>query len=260
MEFDWITVAAQIVNFLVLVWILQRLLYRPVTRAMARRREAIRDRFAEAERRETEAEEEAARLERERADLDARREEILAEAREEAEALRHRLEEEARETVAERRAEWEAQIERERDAFLAELRRKAAGHIARRARRVLDDLAGARLEPAMAEAFLARLKGLDEDDREALRAEAATTGGEMTVTSAHALDEGTRARLREGLQEMLGDAPGLAFAEDPDLVCGIRLRIGGRTLQWSVDAYLEDLDAEVSAALGGGGDRAEAAE
>ena len=40
MQIDWITVAAQIVNFLVLVWILQRLLYRPVTRAMARRKAA----------------------------------------------------------------------------------------------------------------------------------------------------------------------------------------------------------------------------
>ena len=37
MQIDWLTVAAQIVNFLVLVWLLQRFLYRPITDAMARR-------------------------------------------------------------------------------------------------------------------------------------------------------------------------------------------------------------------------------
>ena len=30
MSIDWITVAAQLINFLVLVWLLKRFLYRPI--------------------------------------------------------------------------------------------------------------------------------------------------------------------------------------------------------------------------------------
>ena len=48
MQIDWLTVAAQIVNFLVLVWLLQRFLYGPITRAMARRETRIEDRLADA--------------------------------------------------------------------------------------------------------------------------------------------------------------------------------------------------------------------
>ena len=48
MQIDWLTVAAQIVNFLVLVWLLQRFLYRPITEAMARREERIESRLSEA--------------------------------------------------------------------------------------------------------------------------------------------------------------------------------------------------------------------
>ena len=79
MQIDWLTVAAQIVNFLVLVWLLQRFLYRPITTAMRRREERIETLLAEArEARET-AEAEERRLEEKEADLDARADEILAE-------------------------------------------------------------------------------------------------------------------------------------------------------------------------------------
>ena len=45
MQIDWLTVAAQIVNFLVLVWLLQRFLYRPIVSAMAERENRIETRL-----------------------------------------------------------------------------------------------------------------------------------------------------------------------------------------------------------------------
>ena len=59
MQIDWLTVAAQIVNFLVLIWLLQRFLYRPITNAMARREARIEERLSDARTRRKEAEEEA---------------------------------------------------------------------------------------------------------------------------------------------------------------------------------------------------------
>ena len=41
MEFNWTTFSFEIINFLILVWILQRFLYKPVTNAIARRKAAI---------------------------------------------------------------------------------------------------------------------------------------------------------------------------------------------------------------------------
>jgi F-type H+-transporting ATPase subunit b len=116
-QIDWLTVAAQIVNFLVLVWLLQRFLYRPITSAMRRREERIESRLAEArEARET-AEAEERRLEEKEADLDARADAILASAREEAEELRERLERELREEMEEKRAAWRRHLAEERDAL-----------------------------------------------------------------------------------------------------------------------------------------------
>ena len=84
MQIDWITVGAQILNFLVLVWLLNMVLYRPVTRAMEGRADAIRERFAEAERREAEAARAAELSQAERLALEERRSELLEEAHEEA--------------------------------------------------------------------------------------------------------------------------------------------------------------------------------
>ena len=41
MQVDWLTVAAQIVNFLILVWLLHKFLYGPIVRAMGDREAAI---------------------------------------------------------------------------------------------------------------------------------------------------------------------------------------------------------------------------
>jgi F-type H+-transporting ATPase subunit b len=259
MQIDWITVAAQIANFLVLVWILQRLLYRPVTRAMARRAAAIRDQFEEAERREAEAVAQAEKLRAEQQALEGRRAAFLDAAQGQADVLRQRLEAEARDAVAERRQAWEDQLDREQAAFLDELRREAADHVSGLARKVLNDLAGAPLEAAMADTFIARLRALEGAALDELRAEAATTSGEMTLTSAFDLPLDSRASLRDALRETLHQDAKVAFASDPGLICGIRLRIRGQTLQWSVDAYLDDFQEKITAVLERDG-TAEAAE
>src|SRR3990172_6369392 len=55
MELDWTTFALEIINFLVLVWILQRFLYKPVTSAIAARKAAIEKSLADAQVVEAEA-------------------------------------------------------------------------------------------------------------------------------------------------------------------------------------------------------------
>ncbi len=49
MAIDWITVSAQIVNFLILVWLLKHFLYQPIIRAMDRREQRVSERLNEAQ-------------------------------------------------------------------------------------------------------------------------------------------------------------------------------------------------------------------
>ena len=81
MELDWLTVAAQIVNFLVLVWLLQHFLYAPITKAMSHREERIEERLADARKSREEAEAEAARLHDKQEELERDKEALMDEAR-----------------------------------------------------------------------------------------------------------------------------------------------------------------------------------
>ena len=134
-----------LVNFLILLFILQRFLYKPVLRMLDERSARIRDSMNQAE----EARAEVARLRDDSKDiLDAARREsqeilatanrnserILSEARQQAQTEADRIVERAR-----------AELVRERDQAFAELRQQvadlavmAAGHVIRRS---LDDAA-----------------------------------------------------------------------------------------------------------------------
>ena len=50
MSVNWFTVAAQVVNFLILVWLLHRFLYGPIIAAMDRRERRIAERLQDAQR------------------------------------------------------------------------------------------------------------------------------------------------------------------------------------------------------------------
>ncbi|MFL7807939.1 MAG: hypothetical protein AB8I80_04885, partial [Anaerolineae bacterium] len=141
MQIDWLTVAAQIVNFLLLVWLLHHFLYGPVMAAMARREARIADRIRSARDREDAAERERERLHERMARLEDRRDAVLEQAREEAESEKQRLLDEARTELEDKREQWRQQLRDEQNAFLAQLRRNTAEAFTDLARKTLGDLA-----------------------------------------------------------------------------------------------------------------------
>ena len=116
----------QVVNFLVLLLILWRLLYRPLLATMEERSEAIRKSLEEAQAARAEAarqqEENAARLRQAHAEAAAIREQALKEAAEEQRRLVEAARAEAQRLMDSARAQTEADIRRARE----ELRREVA--------------------------------------------------------------------------------------------------------------------------------------
>jgi len=255
MQIDWITVVAQILNFLVLVWILNRLLYRPVSRALAERRRTIAERLDNAEKARSDAEEEKERLEAERQELEGKRDDLMAQAREDAEEERSRLTRQARDEIAERRESWIGDLRAEQADFIARLRSRAAAAFAELARRALADLADADLSDRVATVFARRLEGADDETREAL-AEAARRADEAPrLIAAAEPSEDVAQRLRDAAARIFGDDTQLTFETDPDLACGVVLEAGSRRVSWTLDSYLDALDSEISEALAALGER-----
>jgi F-type H+-transporting ATPase subunit b len=241
MQIDWVTTAAQLVNFLVLVWLLKRFLYRPVVNAMTARERGIAERLEQAEERERLAERrEHEYLDKMRA-LDEDHAARLQEARAAADRERSRLVERAREDVDAEHARWVRQLRQEEEDFSGALKRELGASALDLARRILADLADAGLERQVIDGFLEHFDGLPETDRAALE----RAGGEVTVKSAFELARGDRGRMAAAVREKLGTDTEIRFERDPALLCGVELARSGYKLSWNVAEYLAELDERI---------------
>ena len=129
---------AQIVGFLILLYILSKLLYRPLLKVMDERAARIKESLEAAERAKEQA---AASQEQMQEDIRKAREEgqqMIAQARDVASRFRDEEMAKAKDEIAAERAKAEADIQRERDAAIEVLRQEFSGLAISAAERVVE--------------------------------------------------------------------------------------------------------------------------
>ena len=245
MQIDWITVSAQIVNFLILVWLLKRFLYHPVMRAMEQREQRIANRLNQAEEREQQASEQQQHYQHKTEELERKRDEMLSEARKRAEQEKRQLLDEARDAVAQTRDQWQQQVDQEKADFFTQLNRETAEAIQAIARKALRDLADTGLEEQLIEKFIDQLKAADKDLQQTLR----HSSGPLQIRTAYELDSTVRARLTRIMHEQFSADIMVEYSITPELLCGIQLVSGDRQLGWNLNEYLDDLSERMDEAF-----------
>jgi F-type H+-transporting ATPase subunit b len=240
---EWFTVLAQIINFLILVFLLHRFLYNPIMNAMARREKRIADDLETAERKRREAREEIESYRQKRAELDEKRQEILRQAEEDAEEKRRDLLQKARVETDEIRTRWQRAIEQEKESFLANLRRRVGEETYRVIRSALADMANVALEERIVTVFLERLGDLPESDQQALAAE---TADSWKINTAFDLPDERRKEIEQVVKGEMGHNGRLTFTTQPNLIAGIELVAAGHKVAWSLDSYLNSLEETLS--------------
>ena len=110
MRIDWFTVAAQVVNFLILVWLLKRFLYKPILDAIDAREKRVAKRLADADSKQAEANQEHDAFQRKNEAFDRERDGLLSEAKDQVEAERKRLFDGARQDGVEQIARCRAAL------------------------------------------------------------------------------------------------------------------------------------------------------
>lgn len=235
MSIDWVTVAAQLANFLVLVWLLKRFLYRPILDGIDAREAAIATRMSEATRIRETAEAAEAEHRAEIARLKAGRESALAALRDEAEAERDALLSAARERIARAQEAREAERIEEARRYSESLHRKGAEALVALLRKALHDLAGQTLEERIVARAIARLPEMTDDLRDAMG-----DSRNAVVTTRAALSGDLEASIRDAIGTALPGSE-VRFETDATLSPGLSLRMGGAQLGWTVDAYVDGL-------------------
>lgn len=236
MKIDWFTFAAQIVNFVVLVYLLKRFLYGPITRAMKAREDAIATRLQEADERKSQATDEAQRYRALTEQLEHQRDVLFERARADSDEARNSLVAEARQEVQSRREDWLQSLHREQHTLVELVRQRAGGQVVELSRRALTELADVDLEQQTLAKFLDQLESLPANETELLKQD----GEKAQVRTAFSVSDRWQEKIRGSLQQNFR-IQDLEFVTYPDLICGVELHAGGSKIGWSVQEYLESL-------------------
>jgi F-type H+-transporting ATPase subunit b len=199
----------------------------------------------EAEERERQADQRARHYQKQTDELEEKRREILSGAEQEAEQQKKQMLDQARDEVAETRNNWQRQADDEKHEFLKGLRLQTTDAVQTIARRTLGDLADADLEERMIDAFVERLRSLDEHTRQSL----VQTSEPVRVKSTFELDAAIRRRLTRAIHECMDDQLAVEYTRSPELLCGIELASGGQKLGWNMAEYMDELSSRIEKAF-----------
>ena len=249
MLINWFTVVAQIVNFLILVFLLKHFLYDRVIRAMDQREQKIQQRLQEAEEKKQEAEQEGEAYGKKNRDFDAKWEEMLAQAKDEAGARRKELTEEARQAVTKQRSVWLEAIQRDKKSFVQDLRKMAGSQVYTIARKAFRDLADEDVEQRTINAFLVHLNAMSKKTREAIATSIKESGDELIVRSAFGMPPKMREKITGSLRRKIADGIEIRYEAAPELIMGVELKIRGHKIAWSLEDYLDTLEEHALQAL-----------
>lgn len=241
MLIDWFTVGAQVLNFLILVWLLKRFLYHPILDAIDAREQRIASELADADARKAEAGEERKAFEEKNASFDKERANLLQQATAAANAERQRLLDVAREAAAALSAKRQESLQTEARELHQEISRRARAEVFAIARKTLADLATASLEERMGEVFTRRLREMDGKAKASLGEALKSASAPALVRSAFELPAEQRTKIHDAINETFSADIHIRFETAPDLVSGIELTTDGQKVGWSIAEYLASL-------------------
>ena len=238
MQIDWITVLAQLVNFGVLIWLLQKLLYAPVAKLISQREADIAARIDRANSKASEAELERKGLQAERAALNEARASEIAKAKRTGETLARTLTDQAREKARQAKIAWEYDIKEKSARTREQIVQDAVDHLEAIVGRCLNDLADEPLQDAMARQFIKSLQATSDQDRGEM--EQRLKDGAAIVLSAHKISTPGKKRLEAALKEIAKQEIAIDFKTDETMSPGLIFKAGGQSFAWTIDSYLGD--------------------
>jgi F-type H+-transporting ATPase subunit b len=249
MLIDWFTMIAQLINFLILVWLLKRFLYKPILNLVDEREKRIAMQLQEGETLKKEATSELNNFQRKNNEFDQQRQELLNTAINEVNAERQKLFEQTRNDIEKLRLRLHETLKNEQQNLSSEIIRRTQTEVFNIARKTLLDLASVSLEDQMTEVFMNRIKKLDPKEKELLLLAITEVHGEIIIRSTLKLSSALKVKIDNFIRKDLFFETDAKFETAPDLVSGIELIAGGYKLVWSIDDYLGSLETHITELL-----------
>lgn len=251
MSIDFFTFAAQILNLIILLFLLRKFLYLPVLKAVSERQAFIERELKKAALAREKAQKLEGECQQKMANLEIERQQILTQAREQAQKLEKELTDKAREDFEKSRERWQKKLESEQKSFETTTQNRVAENFGIFAATAVKQLADANLSELVINKFKNKMATLSKKKKEEFIA-AYKQKSLLTVSSAQKLSPAERHSLESFLRERLDVDPKvkIKFLTDSKLLCGIKIQAEEQEISWNLETYLEmfkkNLDAQTT--------------
>ena len=235
MEFNLSTFVFEIINFLILIWILQRLFYKPLLAVIDKRKQHIDQSLADAKKLHQEADElrslyenrQKFWMQEKKAALGALHQQIEAEKNAQMDKLHIELEQE--------RQKAKVTLTRQQQELQQQAEKQALQNGARFAGILLKHSASPELEARLFAMLLDNLKTLPEACKQCLQMVGTKKTVPIMVTSAYPLKDELRLQLEQKLGSLINSQINFQYYQDASLIAGVRIDIGA----WVLHANLK---------------------
>lgn len=235
MEFNVSTFILEIINFLILIWILQRLFYKPLLEVIAKRKQFIDQSLADAKIMQQQAEEQRSLYENrqklweqeKQAALKALHQQIDVERRAQLDQLNIELEQE--------RQKINVTLQRQQRELQQQAEKKALQNGARFAGMLLKQSASPELEAKIFGMLLDNLNTLPAACTLCLQMSGTKKSVPIKIISAYPLKDELRLQLEQKLSSLINSQINFKYHQDIELIAGIRMDIGA----WVLNANLQ---------------------
>jgi len=243
MTIDWFTTSAQIINFLILIWILKKLLFRPIINTMENRQQDLTRRLQQIESQKTEVQTLKAQYEKNLQQLQIDKDQILLQAKQQAKTEKDKLLLQLNEEIQQKKINFNEQLHKQQQQHGQLISQTIAEKSLGLSKKILTQLADQTLEQRIVEHFLQSFSELPEIELQPIK-QALIQQGSATILTRFELNITTQQQIQNSLDNI---TPGikLVFKQHDYLLCGIALETDGRSWEWNIDRYLSELETEL---------------
>ncbi len=241
MSVNWFTVIAQVLNFLILVWLLKRYLYKPILKAIDERETKIKSQIEDAEKKEADAKKEREDFAKKNEDFEKQKKELMDKALEEVKTKRESLLDTAKKDAEELRIKIEELVKEEQEHLGEEISHRAKTEVFSIAEKMMKDLADTSLEYKIVTVFVERLKNLGDEENKKLVDAFNHSKEDILIQSAFELQPSQQTEIEAVLNKILQEKLSFQFKTDPELISGIELNANGYKVSWSISEYLSSV-------------------
>lgn len=230
MEFNLSTFVLEIINFLILVWILQRLFYKPLLEMIAKRKQTIDQSLADAKTMQQQAEEQRSLYENRQKLWEQEKQAALVGLRQQLETERRTQMEHLNADLEQERQKAKVTLSRQQQELQQQAEKQALQNGARFAGMILQQSASPELEARLCTMLIEHLTSLPEACRLCLQMLDSKKSVPIKITSAYPLPLELRQQLEQKLDALITSHLNFQYQQGSELIAGLRIDIGAWVL------------------------------